>query len=1415
MRKATLSSLAFSIFLIFALVIMPGVPAYAAQGAADPLADFEGLAAPPGFGAYADSPATTVAATPVNVADSDPLARPGQAGDNGVLAVSYNVILFGGFGQAFDPPGPRNWSNYRSFDFWFYGTGSGLTYQAEISDNRFDPNVDTSERFDFEFTDTTPGWQHISIPFGDFTRATDWQPAGAPDDGFTLTEIWGWNIVLPLGADTVYFDDFATGLRIVDDFESGLPAGVDGDGNSIGFYTFSGPGSSAAIVTASTPPGPALPEVSGPNNVLQVDIDSTSYAGFIHGFENDTVDTWVSRDWSGYEGIRFWMHGSNSGTQVFVDLLENRNPGSTVDDAERWTFNFVDDFSGWQRFDIPFVDFARKEIGNGAPNDGLSLNEVYGWAFGTLGTPGPVTYYFDNVALFGLSTLPPLTVSFAHEHNFLEEGTTGEIRVRLNRPMAPSDPAQVFVDYATETATSIATEGRDYAAASGTLTFFNGGPPAQAFPIEVFDDTKHEGNERIALRLSNPVNAELGFFMQASAFIVDNDPFDPNLLDDFEGGAYLWWADDTLTLNAPEIWAGSPLARPGQDAYEHILDVSTPIAVDTVVAGNLCNRGNGVVPVAILTTDSFDATTVDHTTVRFGAAGEAHTSTSGPTRHEEDFEGDGDIDLVFHFRVADTGYDCGTASNLLTGQTYGGQQIRTGGDFEFGRDFPIGQDWTHAEALRFWFLGTGSGNEIGVIIKDNRAPDPGPAGWELAWSDEFNEPAGTPPNAVNWGFEIGDIDRNGIPGWASAQWQYYTGDPTNAATDGDGNLAITLREADGSLQCYYGPCAYTSARLASRNRAEFAYGRIESRIRMPQGQGLWSAFWSLGTDIDRVGWPHAGEIDFAGFVGRLPDEIFGGIQGAGYEGGTGFGAPYQFGTPAYKEFHTFTVEWQPDLIEWYVDGVPYHVATPADVAPNEWVFNDPAYLLLNLAVGGIFGGPVPEDLSLPQSLLVDYVRVYQAADTAERFEAGFLDNFIGWQEVVIPFTALTRSADQPAGAPDDGLGLNDIWGYGFELRDGGTAQGSLRIDMVRLEPIPPPTEITVANSNDSGDGSLRQALDDIAIGGTIFIDPALAGGTIVLTSGPLVPAGDVTIDASAAPGLVLDGGGSDRVLIVDAGLTVNLSHVTVSNGFGFPFAGGIFNNGNLTLDHVTVSNNTMATNAGDFWQGGGGIYNGEGANLVLVDSTVSNNVAGWSGGGIYSFFGTTTTIIRSTISGNLSNDVGGGLRLLGDAYIVNSTISGNEATGWFGGALFLTDGMAEMVNTTVVDNVSPPWASAALFVGTFTDSSASLSLVNSIVARNVLQGCFLGFFGPGAVTLTADHNNVFTDATCAPGTTDQVVPDAVISGLAGNGGPTLTHALLPGSPAIDAGDTAVCPTEDQRGVVRDAACDVGAFELAP
>jgi hypothetical protein len=129
-----------------------------------------------------------------------------------------------------------------------------------------------------------------------------------------------------------------------------------------------------------------------------------------------------------------------------------------------------------------------------------------------------------------------------------------------------------------------------------------------------------------------------------------------------------------------------------------------------------------------------------------------------------------------------------------------------------------------------------------------------------------------------------------------------------------------------------------------------------------------------------------------------------------------------------------------------VNGIQYHTAAPADVDPNEWVFNHPFFMILNAAIGGNFGGAIAEGMTMPQDTLVDYVRVYQAADTAERFEATFVDDFSGWQQVSIPFSDFVRSADQPAGAPDDGLGLDEIWGYGFHLNGSGT----VHMDQVRV-----------------------------------------------------------------------------------------------------------------------------------------------------------------------------------------------------------------------------------------------------------------------------------------------------------------------------------------------------------------------------
>jgi hypothetical protein len=136
-----------------------------------------------------------------------------------------------------------------------------------------------------------------------------------------------------------------------------------------------------------------------------------------------------------------------------------------------------------------------------------------------------------------------------------------------------------------------------------------------------------------------------------------------------------------------------------------------------------------------------------------------------------------------------------------------------------------------------------------------------------------------------------------------------------------------------------------------------------------------------------------------------------------------------------------------------------------------------------------------------------------------------------------------------------------------------------------------------------------------------------------------------------------------------------------------------------------------------------------------------------------------------------------------------------------------------MVNSTVTDNVSPPGALAAVFVGTFGPGSATLNLANSIVAANVNEGCFLGAFGAGVVAINSLGFNVFTDATCFPVVDDQEVGSADIGPLADNGGPTLTHALLGGSPAIDSADNGLCPAIDQRGEPRDVACDVGAFEF--
>jgi beta-glucanase (GH16 family) len=243
-------------------------------------------------------------------------------------------------------------------------------------------------------------------------------------------------------------------------------------------------------------------------------------------------------------------------------------------------------------------------------------------------------------------------------------------------------------------------------------------------------------------------------------------------------------------------------------------------------------------------------------------------------------------------------------------------------------------------------------------------------GWKLLWADEFDGPEGTPPDPGRWRYELGDGSAYGNPGWGNAELQHYTDDPANAALDGRGSLAITARR-DGA--------GYTSARIHTRDTFTFTYGRIETRLKVPRGAGLWPAAWVLAANIAEVGWPECGEIDVMEHVCRDPRALYGTIHGPGYSGDHGHGRRIELPYEIADDFHVVAVDWDEAALEWSLDAEPFLHVTPDDLAPKRWVFDHPVYLLLNLAVGGHFGGPPAADLALPQTYLVDYVRVYERA----------------------------------------------------------------------------------------------------------------------------------------------------------------------------------------------------------------------------------------------------------------------------------------------------------------------------------------------------------------------------------------------------------------------------------------------------
>ncbi|TSA57304.1 MAG: glycoside hydrolase family 16 protein [Methylophilaceae bacterium] len=257
---------------------------------------------------------------------------------------------------------------------------------------------------------------------------------------------------------------------------------------------------------------------------------------------------------------------------------------------------------------------------------------------------------------------------------------------------------------------------------------------------------------------------------------------------------------------------------------------------------------------------------------------------------------------------------------------------------------------------------------------------------KLLWSDEFAGKKGALPNSKYWSFDIGNSY-----GWGNSELEYYTQKPANVSTDGKGKLLITANRISDTSGMQTGKvagteailnscpeCQFTSAKIKTGNKLGFLYGRLEIRMKSPAGVGTWPALWMLGNDLLAGNpWPECGEIDIMEGRGYMGDAVFGTIHGPNFPAGAGAGYSkvVSNGAPLSDAFHTFAIEWKKNQIDLYLDDQMYFSATPKDIAPGRWVFNQEFWLIINLAMGGNFTGDIDPTLNQSQ-MSIDYIRYY-------------------------------------------------------------------------------------------------------------------------------------------------------------------------------------------------------------------------------------------------------------------------------------------------------------------------------------------------------------------------------------------------------------------------------------------------------
>jgi len=237
------------------------------------------------------------------------------------------------------------------------------------------------------------------------------------------------------------------------------------------------------------------------------------------------------------------------------------------------------------------------------------------------------------------------------------------------------------------------------------------------------------------------------------------------------------------------------------------------------------------------------------------------------------------------------------------------------------------------------------------------------AGYKLVWSDEFNE---SKLNTNDWNYETGG------GGWGNQELENYTSRSQNVFVS-SGNLIIEARKEK------YGNNDYTSARITTQGKQEFKYGRIDIRAKLPVAHGMWPALWMLGNNINSVGWPECGETDIMELIGKNPKQVIGSLHWKKSDGSVGtFNNAYSLATEDFSQhFHVFSLIWSQDSLKILVDDIPYVKASRQDVSDGIYPFDNPSFLIFNVAVGGLWPGSPDDTTVFPQRMFVDYVRVFQ------------------------------------------------------------------------------------------------------------------------------------------------------------------------------------------------------------------------------------------------------------------------------------------------------------------------------------------------------------------------------------------------------------------------------------------------------